>query len=120
LIDKPNFSVCCLTVFTNQRSVSFCGLTITSAPTERFAIVFDKNNEINEPLKPNNAAKINKPVASWARMPVSVRIILNTNKTAIFVIKNKTIRIISDFLLFIMLLCKLCFYIAFLYQFSRV
>ena len=61
-------------------------------------MVFDKNNEINDPAKPKSIAIIKMPPVLFPAIPVTFKIIPNTSITAKLVAKNKRIRIIIKFL----------------------
>ena len=61
-------------------------------------MVFDKNNEINDPAKPKSIAIIKMPPVLFPAIPVTFKIIPNTSITEKLVAKNKRIRIIIKFL----------------------
>ena len=56
--------------------------------------IFDRNKEIKDPAKPNSKAIIKIPLVLFPAMPVTLKIIPNTNITAILVARKRRIRII--------------------------
>ena len=90
------------TLATNHRSVSFCGVSMTCAPVDHFAIGFEIKSEINEPVKPTTAENANnihkfRPLAviNWLT-PSALVTIVSTSMMAILVSRNKNTRFIDD------------------------